>query len=192
MNKEIILYSLTTCGFCKAIKKMFADLGLVYTTLDVDDLGEVEREEALKELMSVNKLCSFPTVVIGDQVVAGYKVQEIKNKIGIRTEVDELYDDLIKINEPKGYFFNNQIEKTFELLRGLLTNKDRHGYMACPCRLSSGKINRDRDIICPCKYRDADIKEFGSCYCGLYVTKKWNDGSIERFSVPERRRAFIK
>jgi ferredoxin-thioredoxin reductase catalytic subunit len=33
------------------------------------------------------------------------------------------------------------------------------------------------------------VQEFGSCYCNLYVSKKWNDGSIEHHLVPERRSA---
>jgi ferredoxin-thioredoxin reductase catalytic subunit len=74
-----------------------------------------------------------------------------------------------------------------ELLEALLTNKARYGYMACPCRLASGNREADKDIICPCVYREPDVEQFGSCYCNLYVSKAWNDGSIEHAYVPERR-----
>ena len=138
-------------------------------------------------MKALNPRCSFPTVVIEDHVIVGYKVQAIKEKLGIRTEVDDLFDRLEKINKPKGFLFNNDRERTFELLRSLLINKDRYGYMACPCRLASGKREKDRDIICPCDYREPDISEYGSCYCGLYVSEDWNSGRITRMSVPERR-----
>ncbi len=69
----------------------------------------------------------------------------------------------------------------------LLTNKDRYGYMACPCRLAAGDREADNDIICPCVYREPDVEEFGSCYCNLYVSKEWNDGAISHEYVPERR-----
>lgn len=102
-------------------------------------------------------------------------------------DVDKLYETLKKIQEPKGYFFNRDKEKVFELLKGLLINKERYGYMSCPCRLASGDREKDRDIICPCLYREPDVVEYGSCYCNLYVSKDWNEGRIPHVYVPERR-----
>ncbi|KAF0188140.1 MAG: hypothetical protein FD168_2016 [Desulfobulbaceae bacterium] len=186
-NKKIKLYSITTCAFCQAIKKMLKDLGVAYEFVDADLLFGGEREEMLEELRQVNPSCSFPTITIDGQTITGFKVQEIKEAIGIRTQVDELYDALKKIQEPKGYFFNRDKERDFDLLRGLLTNKDRYGYMSCPCRLASGNRERDQDIICPCVYREADVKEFGSCYCQLYVSAKWNEDITPHAVVPERR-----
>ena len=100
---------------------------------------------------------------------------------------EKLYEALRKVQEAKGFCFNKDKNKTFELLEGLLVNKDRYGYMACPCRLASGDREWDKDIICPCVYREPDVKEYGSCYCSLYVSQEWNDGKIPRAYVPERR-----
>lgn len=72
-------------------------------------------------------------------------------------------------------------------LEGLQTNEQRYGYMSCPCRLASGVFDFDRDILCPCDYRDPDVAEFGACYCRLYVSKEVFDGKKELPSVPERR-----
>jgi ferredoxin-thioredoxin reductase catalytic chain len=77
---------------------------------------------------------------------------------------EQLYEKLRKIQEPMGYFFNREREKVFDLLNALLLNRDRYGYMCCPCRLASGDREWDRDIICPCAYRDEDIREYGRCY----------------------------
>ncbi len=187
ISKKIILYSLTTCVFCQAIKKMLDDLEITFQCIQADELPDKERKRVVKELKKVNPKCSFPTVVIGDETVVGYKVQEIKEKIGVRTEVDELYDMLKKVNEPKGYYLNGDKEKTFELLRSLLINKKRYGYMACPCRLASGVRENDRDIICPCIYREPDVQEYGSCLCSLYVSPDWYTGKIARQAVPDRR-----
>lgn len=103
------------------------------------------------------------------------------------TDVDNLYEQLRKIQEAKGYFFNVDKERVMELLEALLTNKDRYGYMACPCRLASGDRDADKDIICPCDYRAPDVEEYGSCYCNLYVSEKWNLEKIQHEFVPERR-----
>ena len=101
--------------------------------------------------------------------------------------VEELYERLKALNEPKGYFFNRDRERTLELLEGLLTNRERYGYMACPCRLAADDREHDKDIICPCDYREPDVAEYGSCYCNLYVSREWNEGATPRVYVPERR-----
>ena len=94
---------------------------------------------------------------------------------------------LKKTQEPKGYYFNTDKDHVLALLAALLENKERHGYMGCPCRLLSGERAWDQDIICPCVYRVEDVKEFGSCYCSLYVSQAWNEGRIPHDYVPERR-----
>jgi len=98
-----------------------------------------------------------------------------------------LYDTLKKINEPKGYFFNKDERWVFALLDSLLINKERYGYMSCPCRLAANDRQKDSDIICPCAYREQDIAEYGSCYCNLYVSGSWNESDEHHPVVPERR-----
>lgn len=99
----------------------------------------------------------------------------------------ELYDLLKKAQEPKGYYFNKDKEWVLSILSDLLVNKERYGYSSCPCRLATGDREKDRDILCPCVYRAQDVKEFGSCYCNLYVSEDWNQGKIPHAYVPERR-----
>lgn len=101
--------------------------------------------------------------------------------------VQELYENLKKVQEPKGYYFNRDKERAFELLEALLLNKERYGYMCCPCRISAEDREKDKDIICPCVYRGPDVEEYGSCYCNLYVSREWNEGEIPHTYVPERR-----
>jgi ferredoxin-thioredoxin reductase catalytic subunit len=102
-------------------------------------------------------------------------------------DTQQLYENLKKIQEAKGYYFNKDKARVFDLLDALLKNKERYGYMVCPCRLASGDRDADKDIVCPCVYREPDVKEFGSCYCNLYVSKAWNDETIPHDYVPERR-----
>ena len=103
------------------------------------------------------------------------------------TDAEKLFETLKKIQEPKGYYFNKDKEKTFELLEALLANKERYGYMGCPCRLQSGDREQDKDMICPCAYREPDVEEYQTCYCSLYVTPDWNEGKVPHEYVPERR-----
>ena len=102
-------------------------------------------------------------------------------------EVKAFYDRLKREAEAGGYHLNPDAEFAMELARGLLTNEQRYGYRACPCRLSSGEKQEDVDIICPCDYRDADVSDYNSCYCGLYVSEAVVNGSKKASAIPERR-----
>jgi len=102
-------------------------------------------------------------------------------------DVEQLYGQLEKTQKAKGYFFNKDRERVLELLESLLLNRDRYGYMACPCRLAADDRKNDRDIICPCVYREPDVEEYGSCYCNLYVSTEWNESRTPHEYVPERR-----
>jgi ferredoxin-thioredoxin reductase catalytic chain len=102
-------------------------------------------------------------------------------------DATQLYEALKKVQEPKGYYFSNDHEHVMELLEALLKNKERYGYMVCPCRLASNNKEADKDIICPCVYRTPDVQEYGSCYCNLYVSRAWNEGTVPQVYVPERR-----
>lgn len=102
---------------------------------------------------------------------------------------EKLYESLSKYAESKGIQLNKDREYVMEIMRGLIKNEERYGYRSCPCRLATGIKERDKDIICPCVYKDPDIKEYGSCYCNLYVSKEWNEDRIKHIVVPERRHA---
>ena len=101
--------------------------------------------------------------------------------------VDKLYQRLNKEAEAGGYHLNPDIEITRELVKGLLVNEARYGYWACPCRLADGEKGKDLDIICPCDYRDPDLGQYDSCFCGLYVSQAVVDGQKKTGSIPERR-----
>jgi ferredoxin-thioredoxin reductase catalytic subunit len=99
----------------------------------------------------------------------------------------EILERMRKNAEDNGYYLSPDEDLLKDLIDGLATNEERFGYASCPCRVSSGVKLYDADIICPCEYRDADVNEFGMCYCCLFVSKDiLNDPSKMR-SIPERR-----
>ena len=102
-------------------------------------------------------------------------------------EIDKLYERLFREAESGGYHLNPDVSFTKELVWGLLVNKKRYGYWACPCRLTSGNKEEDLDIICPCDYRDPDLIDYDACYCALYVSQAALKGEIKVQSIPERR-----
>lgn len=101
--------------------------------------------------------------------------------------IDKKYEQLKREAEEGGYHLNPNVDFTKGLVEGILTNIERYGYAACPCRLASGERDEDLDIICPCDYRDPDLVEYGTCYCALYVSEDVLSGERELQSIPERR-----
>jgi len=104
-----------------------------------------------------------------------------------RERVVERRDALARQAEAGGYHLNPDLPFTDELVESLLVNEERYGYPSCPCRLGAGDRSRDLDIICPCDYRDADLLEWGACYCALYVSEDVQAGKRDVASIPERR-----
>jgi ferredoxin-thioredoxin reductase catalytic subunit len=86
-----------------------------------------------------------------------------------------------------GYNLNADRNFTKSLVNGLIVNEERYGYQACPCRLASGDMQEDLDIICPCDYRDPDLDQYGACYCALYVDKDILSGKKKVKAIPDRR-----
>ena len=100
---------------------------------------------------------------------------------------EKLLEALARAAAAKGYCLHASREHCLATAESLLANKDRYGYMCCPCRLACEDPKTDRDIICPCIYRDADIAEYGACYCSFYVSPEHKDDPEFFPEVEERR-----
>ena len=84
MNQcDVMLYALSTCGHCKATKAFLGECKVNYDCVDVDQLDEVERKKVLEEIIKINQECSFPTLIIGDKVIVGFRKEEIKELLNI-------------------------------------------------------------------------------------------------------------
>ena len=104
-------------------------------------------------------------------------------------EVLKIYSRLNGEAVRAGYSLNPDAGFARDLVRGIMINERRYGYGSCPCRLASDDRRLDLDIICPCDYRDADLADFGACYCALYVSGEVLRGEKVLGPVPERRAA---
>jgi len=78
----ILLYALSTCGWCSKTKKLLDELGVEYSFVDVDLLEGEGRKEAMKEVGRWNPSMSFPTLVISDKCVIGFDEAKIKKALG--------------------------------------------------------------------------------------------------------------
>jgi len=103
------------------------------------------------------------------------------------TEKQTIIETMKKNAEDNGYYLCPDTKLFNDLIDGLATNSGRYGYGSCPCRVASGVKTYDADIICPCEYRDADVDEYGMCYCGLFVNEKIKNNPSQMGPIPERR-----
>jgi glutaredoxin-like protein NrdH len=82
-QKPVKIYSLSTCSHCKTTKKYLSDCTVKYEFVDVDLLEGEEREAILEDVKKFNPRCSFPTIIIGDVVIVGFKENDIKEALGL-------------------------------------------------------------------------------------------------------------
>lgn len=83
MNTPVKMYTLSTCVHCKAAKKMLDDCSIKFDFTDIDLLEGKEREDMIAEVKKINERCSFPTILIGDKVIVGFKEDEIRKALGL-------------------------------------------------------------------------------------------------------------
>ncbi len=104
-----------------------------------------------------------------------------------RKTLEDVKEYVRKIANRYGWKLNTHMEMFESLIKGLNENFNRLGYYNCPCRDSQENPKLDQDIICPCTYaRNADVEEYGHCYCALFFRKDF-DISQEISMIPERR-----
>jgi glutaredoxin len=82
-QKEVRLFTLSTCSHCRSAKQFLSDHKIDYQFTDLDLLSGAERKAALDELGKHNPRYSFPTILIGTDVIVGFKEQEIREALGI-------------------------------------------------------------------------------------------------------------
>ena len=83
MPPKVKIFTLSTCSHCKATKKFLNDNGIQFEFVDVDQFQGAERENILNEVVKYNPQRSFPTIIIGDRIIIGFKEDYIREALGI-------------------------------------------------------------------------------------------------------------
>ena len=79
---KIMLYALSTCGWCRKTKDLLNDLGVDYYFVYVDTLEGDDRDNTIEEIKKWNPRCSFPTLVIYDiKCIVGFKEDKLRKAI---------------------------------------------------------------------------------------------------------------
>jgi glutaredoxin len=83
MQKPIKIYTLSTCVHCKAAKKLLRECAVTYEFIDVDLLSDKAMTAVLEEVKKFNPECSFPTIIIGNEVIIGFEETQIRRALGL-------------------------------------------------------------------------------------------------------------
>jgi glutaredoxin len=79
---QVVLYALSTCGWCRRAKKLLDENDVEYELIYVDHLEGDEKDAAVSEVTKWNPRRSFPTLVVDDRVgIAGFKPEQIKEAL---------------------------------------------------------------------------------------------------------------
>jgi glutaredoxin-like protein NrdH len=46
-------------------------------------LEEAERKQVIEKLIQISRECAFPTLIVGDKVMVGFRKEEVKELLGI-------------------------------------------------------------------------------------------------------------
>ena len=83
MPSPVKLYTLSTCGHCTATKKFLDNCSVAYEFVDVDLLDDKDKAATLEVVKKFNPRFTFPTIIIGDTVIIGFRENEIREALNI-------------------------------------------------------------------------------------------------------------
>ena len=79
---DVLLYALSTCGWCRKTKNLLDELGVEYDYIFVDQLDQDSRKEAIENLKTWNPNRTFPTMVINNErCIIGYQESGIRGAL---------------------------------------------------------------------------------------------------------------
>ena len=80
---EVMLYALSTCGWCRKTRQLLDSLGVEYDYVYVDLLNDEDNEKIMQEVEKWNPSTSFPTIIVDrKKAILGFKEDEIKKTLG--------------------------------------------------------------------------------------------------------------
>lgn len=81
---DLVLYTLSTCIWCKKTKALLNELGIKYKYFDIDMLEGEEKDRAMDEVKKWNPRCSFPSLVVNnEQCIVGFDEEKIRKVLGL-------------------------------------------------------------------------------------------------------------
>lgn len=83
-ERKVFLYAISTCGWCKKVKKLLEEMEIEYEYVNIDKVSGWSNQGVMNELKQYNEKATCPTLVIdeGEEVIIGYQEDKIKEVLG--------------------------------------------------------------------------------------------------------------
>lgn len=81
MSAKVKMYGLSGCNHCRHCKEFLESKHVDFDCVFVDLLSGEEREQAIMEVRKLNPEISFPTLIIGDQIIVGFDEEAIERAL---------------------------------------------------------------------------------------------------------------
>ncbi len=83
-KNKVIIYTLSTCGWCKKLKKLLNENNIQYEYLDLDKCSKEDQKKAVDQLKSRKLPVAFPITIINDKkVIQGFKKDRLIEALGL-------------------------------------------------------------------------------------------------------------
>ncbi|TRO45712.1 glutaredoxin family protein [Candidatus Bathyarchaeota archaeon] len=66
---KVLLYAISTCGWCRRAKQNLKDLDVEYEYIDIDLCSGEDRQEITKDIRSRKGQLAYPTVIVDDKIL---------------------------------------------------------------------------------------------------------------------------
>ena len=83
-QNKVLLYTLSTCAWCKRTKGFLKDNGIDYGYVDIDFCSDSDRRKIRKEIEKLGGELVYPSIIIDDKIlISGFVLDKIKETLGI-------------------------------------------------------------------------------------------------------------
>ncbi|MCD7780809.1 MAG: glutathione S-transferase N-terminal domain-containing protein [Candidatus Gastranaerophilales bacterium] len=87
--KDVVIYTVDYCGYCKKAELLLNEKGIPYKKIDITK-NENEFREKLAQYYDIEGKVTVPQIIIGGKRIGGYDVLEKLNNSG---NLDELLEN---------------------------------------------------------------------------------------------------
>lgn len=78
---NVMLYALSTCGWCRKTRQLLDELGVAYDYEYVDLTTGERRTAVMDEVRRWNPVQTFPTIIVNGNVIIGFREDEIRRSL---------------------------------------------------------------------------------------------------------------
>ena len=169
------------------LKRILEYNNIKFELINIEDIKESDLNVEFKVLNNIGNIknIAFPSIVLDNDIVVGYNIEKLekllnrkllkppvveKSSVDIpkddadKNELMEYYNTIKLFSEYNGYYLNPDKDYVFNVLNAQLKHQE-NGIKYCPCKLGN--------VPCPCAGVEQEIKTYGHCFCGLYVSKEY-------------------